>query len=114
MDGETVLHPVERVRPSRAERRYGYGSRMSAMVGRLPVEADLVCCWFEEARWQVAAWHATRAKHGAMNPDRGGPSRRVLEAVTSTCRITFLDGNKLIDPVIEDDILCPQASPPRC
>ena len=56
-------------------------------AGRVPVEVDLVCNWFEKAGRQIASGKASRAGLVATNSIRGGANRRALEAATETRRI---------------------------
>ena len=65
-----------------------YVARMfKTYAGRVPVEVDLVCYWFEKAGRQIASGKASRAGLVATNSIRGGANRRALEAATETRRI---------------------------
>ena len=65
-----------------------YASRLRrTYAGRLPVQADLVCYWFEKAGKQIQSGKATRVGLVATNSIRGGANRRALQAATDTKRI---------------------------
>jgi len=59
----------------------------AACQGRVPGGADLVCCWFEQARAQIEAGHLQRAGLVATNSIRGGANRAVLDRIVQSTRI---------------------------
>jgi len=56
---------------------------------RVPPEADLCCYWHEKGRAEIASGRLKRAGLLATQGIRGGPNRRVLEAVKRTGDIFF-------------------------
>jgi hypothetical protein len=56
---------------------------------RVPPEADLCCYWHEKGRAEIASGRLKRAGLLATQNIRGGPNRRVLEAVKRTGDIFF-------------------------
>ena len=69
----------------RAELGDQYVESLYALCGsRLHGEADLVCYWFEVARWMVQEGITRRVGLLATNSIRGGFNRRVLERIKDT------------------------------
>ena len=58
-----------------------------AYKGRVPGGADLVCYWFEQARTSLLSDRALRVGLVATQSIRNGASRKVLDAILSTCHI---------------------------
>ena len=58
-----------------------------AFSGRVPGGADLVCYWFDKARRGIELQGLGAAGLVATNSIRGGPSRKVLEAIARETRI---------------------------
>ncbi len=62
--------------------------------GRVPHEADLVCYWFEKARSLIAERQVKRAGLLATQGIRGGPNRRVLEAIKQSGDIFWAESDR--------------------
>jgi hypothetical protein len=59
----------------------------AAFTGRVPAEADLVAYWFAKAWERMREGRLKRAGLVATNSIRGGPNRRVLDAIVRDGRI---------------------------
>jgi type II restriction/modification system DNA methylase subunit YeeA len=72
----------------RAELGDAYVDRLfAAFSGRVPAEADLVAYWFAKAWERMRHGRLKRAGLVATNSIRGGPNRRVLDAIVKDGRI---------------------------
>ena len=59
----------------------------AAYSGRVPAEADFVCYWFAKAWERIGDERLKRAGLVATNSMRGGPNRRVLDAIVKDGQI---------------------------
>jgi len=59
----------------------------AAFAGRVPAEADLVAYWFAKAWERMREERLKRAGLVGTNSMRGGPNRRVLDAIVTNGRI---------------------------
>jgi type II restriction/modification system DNA methylase subunit YeeA len=66
---------------------------------RIPGQSDLVCYWFERARWLIQQRNVKRVGFIATQGIRGGANRRVLERIkeTSDIFIAYSDRNWILD-----------------
>jgi type II restriction/modification system DNA methylase subunit YeeA len=62
--------------------------------GKVPSSSDLVCYWFERARWHIDLGVVKRAGLLATNSIRGGANRRVLDRIKKSGNIFMAWGDR--------------------